>query len=175
MRGLLIPLSTSCHRLIPLYRNDEYVVLKVYLRTPPGRVNREKVAYEKLADLSTTHLGHHNIRQALDIFDLSRPEGEVHVCIVHSPLQTTLHDFQRLDGAPQVLPEELAKVVMINILEALDFLHTEANITHCGMAVIVDCSVQMANSFHDRLEAFQHNAPCRRSGNLCRLRESRKS
>jgi len=143
-----------CRRLILLCRNDEYVVVKVYVRTPPGRVNREKAAYEHLANLSTTHPGHHNIRQALDIFDLSRSEGEVHVCIVHSPLQTTLYDFQRLDGAPQVLPEELVKMVMINLLEALDFLHTEANVTHCGMAVTINCSVHMANSSHDRLEAF---------------------
>jgi hypothetical protein len=80
----------SCHRLIPLCRNDEYVVVKVYVRTPPGRVNREKAAYEHLANLSTTHPGRRNIRQALDIFDLSRPEGEVHVCIVHSPLQSMI-------------------------------------------------------------------------------------
>jgi serine/threonine-protein kinase SRPK3 len=164
----------SCHRLIPLCRNDEYVVVKVYVRTPPGRVNREKAAYEHLANLSTTHPGRHNIRQALDIFDLSRPEGEVHVCIVHSPLQSTLYDFQRLDGAPQVLPEELVKMVMINLLEALDFLHTEANVTHCGMAITIHCSVRMTDSSHDRLEAFQHNAPHRRSEYFCRLRESRR-
>ena len=161
----------SCHRLIPLCRNDEYVAVKVYLRTPPGRVNREKAAYEHLANLSTTHPG----RQALDIFDISRREGEVHVFIVHSPLQSTLYDFQRLDGAPRVLPEELAKMVMINVLEALDFLHTDANITHCGMAVTIHCSVRMTNSSYDRLEAFQHHAPRIRSGHLCRLRESRKS
>lgn len=165
----------SCHHLIPLRRNDEYVVVKVYVRPPHGRVNREKAAYEHLANLSTTHPGRYNIRQALDIFDLLGPEGEVHVCIVHSPLQSTLYDFQRLDGAPQVLPEELVKMVMINLLETLDFLHTEANVTHCGMAITIHCSDRMTNSSHDRLEAFQHNAPHRRSGCSCRLRESRKS
>jgi hypothetical protein len=164
----------SCHRLTPLCRNDKYVVVKIYLRTPPGRVNREKAAYRHLANLRTTHPGNHNVRQALDIFDLVRPEGAVHVCIVHSPLQSTLYDFQRLNDAPQVLPEELAKMVMRNLLEALDFLHTEANVTHCGMAVTIHCSVRVTNSSYDRLEAFQHNAPRRRSEYLCRLRESRK-
>ena len=56
------PMLMSCCHLIPLCRNDEYVVVKVYVRTPPGRVNREKAAYEHLANLSTTHPGRHNIR-----------------------------------------------------------------------------------------------------------------
>lgn len=155
------------HRLIPLCRNDTYVVVKVYLRTPHGRVNREKAAYKHLANLSTTHPGHHNVRQALDIFDLARPEGAVHVCIVYSPLQSTLYDFQRLDGTPQVLPEGLAKMVMRNLLEALDFLHTEANVIHCGMPGTISCSVRVTNFSYDRLEAFQHHAPRRRSGYLC--------
>lgn len=137
----------SRHRLTQFCRNDKYVVVKVYLRTPPGRTNREKAAYVHLASLSTTHPGHHSVRQALDIFDLARPEGAVHVCIVHSPLQSTLYAFQRLDGAPQVLPEDLAKMVMRNLLEALDFLHTEANVTHCGMPVTIHCSVQVTKPF----------------------------
>ena len=135
----------SRHYLTQSCRNDNYVVVKVYLRTTPGRTNREKAAYEHLTNLSTTHPGHHNVRKALDIFDLARPEGAVHVCIVHTPLQSTLYDFQRLGGAPQVLPEELAKMVTKNLLEALDFLHTEASVTHCGMAVAICCSVQLTS------------------------------
>lgn len=135
----------SRHRLTQSCRNDNYVVVKVYLRAPPGRTNREKAVYEHLANLSTTHPGHHNVRQALDIFDLARSEGAVHVCIVHTPLQSTLYDFQRLDGAPQVLPEELAKMIMKNLLEALDFLHTEASVTHCGKAVAIYCPVQVTS------------------------------
>lgn len=63
------------------------------------------------------------------------PRGAAHVCLVHSPLQATLYAFQRLGGAPRALPEELAKMVMRSLLQALDFLHTEANLTHCGKAV----------------------------------------
>lgn len=37
------------------------------------------------------------------------------------------------------MPKELVKPVMKNLLEALNFLHTEANVTHCGMDPAVMC------------------------------------
>ncbi|KAK3635525.1 hypothetical protein LTR56_014692 [Elasticomyces elasticus] len=48
-------------------------------------------------------------------------------------LSTTLFAFQRLGGRPAPLPEEVAKVSMRSLLEALDFFHTEIGATHCDI------------------------------------------
>jgi serine/threonine protein kinase len=117
----------------PSSRNDEYVVLKIYVHTPPGKVNREIFFYNHLNTISTSHPGSQHIRHAIDMFSLERASGDIHKCSVHLPLQTTLFEFQRLGGKARPLPEELVKSIMKYLLEALDFLHTEANVTHCGM------------------------------------------
>ena len=87
-----------------------------------------------MTDLTTTHLEAAYIRQIIDMFDLVRKDGAVHECLVHHQLQTTLFALQRLGGPGSIraFPEELAKPFMKAMLEALDFLHTEANVTHCG-------------------------------------------
>ncbi|GFF14229.1 kinase-like protein [Aspergillus terreus] len=45
----------------------------------------------------------------------------------------TLFDFQRLGGNAKGLPEQLVKGALRHLLQALDFLHTEANIAHCDL------------------------------------------
>jgi serine/threonine-protein kinase SRPK3 len=88
------------------------------------------------------HLGSQCIRQALDVFELVRSDGSVHTCLVNQPLQTTLFEFQRLGGKSRALPEELAKIVMRSLLKALDFLHTEVDVTHCGTVDVASCIYQ---------------------------------
>jgi serine/threonine-protein kinase SRPK3 len=118
-------------------------VLKIYIRTPDGKINREKVAYEHLAGMTTAHSGCLHIRPAIDMFDLTGKIGDSHVCLVHPPLQTTLFDFQKRAGRRRPFPEQIAKPVMEMLLNALDFLHTEANITHCG-EFLPNIFIQMA-------------------------------
>ena len=108
-------------------------MLKVYVRTPPGKVNRELSFYNHLNTISASHPGPRHIRHAIDTFSFESISGNIHECLVHLPLQTTLFAFQRPGGKPRPFPEELVKHVMKTLLEALDFLHTEANVTHCGM------------------------------------------
>lgn len=96
-------------------------------------MNREKAAYEHLNNLSIAHPGCLHIRQTLDMFSLERSNGESHLCLINPPLQCTLLDLQKLGGPCQALPEGLVKLVMRSLLEALDSLHTEADMTHCGM------------------------------------------
>lgn len=106
---------------------------------PTGKFNREQAIYESLATLTSwsQHQGCLHIRPMIETFELARGNGDVHICLVHPPLQCTLFDFQRLGStaasSPRALPEYLVKYVMKVLLEALDFLHTEANFTHCGM------------------------------------------
>lgn len=127
-------LRAALYGLTQGLRDYEYVVLKIYIRTSFGRTNREKAAYNHFADLNITQPEQYDVRQALDVFEIERPEGAVHVCLAHRPLQCTLYAFQRLGGAPRPLPEELAKIIMRSLLTALEFLHEETHVTHCGMA-----------------------------------------
>ncbi|KAK3071630.1 hypothetical protein LTR53_008272 [Teratosphaeriaceae sp. CCFEE 6253] len=109
----------------------QYVAAKVCTRTPPNATNRERILYDRLGGMTTAHQGSLSIRSVLDDFNLVRQNGAEHVCLVHPPLQCTLFAFQRLGGRAVPLPEALAKVFMRGLLEALDFLHTEASATHC--------------------------------------------
>lgn len=81
------------------------------------------------------------------MFDIVRSYGNIHVCLVHAPLKSTLYAFQRLGGTPRALPEELAKMVMKTLLEALDFLHTKANVMHCGTEIHIPCTFKITNIF----------------------------
>ncbi|KAK3616400.1 hypothetical protein LTR56_025975 [Elasticomyces elasticus] len=103
----------------------QYVAAKVYTRTPPGGTNREKLLYEQCDKTTTAHPGALCVRPFLDIFDLVRKNGDVHVCLIHPPLQTTLFAFQRLGGRPAPLPEEVAKVSMRSLLEVGEACHPE--------------------------------------------------
>ncbi len=44
-----------------------------------------------------------------------------------------MFDLQRYGGQARPFPEHLVKDSLRSLLEALDFLHAEASITHCGM------------------------------------------
>lgn len=84
--------------------------------------------------MTTTHPGCLFIQQIVDKFKLAGKDGAVHECLVHPPLQTTVFALQRVGGNRRPFTEALAKVQTISLLMALDFLHTEADVTHCGMA-----------------------------------------
>ena len=63
------------------------------------------------------------------------PMGNRHHCLVHSPLQITLWDLRRLGIKSTTFPQDKAKGILRYLLQALDFLHREANITHCGTLI----------------------------------------
>lgn len=94
------------------------------------------MAYNKLASLRSSHTGHSYIRKLLDSFDVVRPNGNRHLCLVHTPLHMTLRDLQRLGGKPRPLPPDMVKSVLRYLLLAVDFLHVEANMTHCGSWIV---------------------------------------
>lgn len=95
-------------------------------------MNREIVAYDHLRSSRSSHAGRPRVRELLDSFECVRPNGIHHHCLVHPPLQITLWDLQRLGGKPAALPQDMVRSVTRYLLQALDYLHTEVNITHCG-------------------------------------------
>lgn len=111
------------------------VTLKLYIKTPTQSINREILAYRHLRSLRSSHPGLEHIRGLLDSFEVVRPNGNRHHCLVHSPLQITLWDLRRLGGKSTAFPQDMAKGILRYLLQALDFLHREANITHCGTLI----------------------------------------
>jgi serine/threonine-protein kinase SRPK3 len=95
-------------------------------------MNREVEAYRHLQTGRSSHIGRQFIRQLLDSFEIVQPDGAHHHCLIHPPLHKTLRDLQKLGDKPTGLPEDMVRGVLRHLFQALDFLHTDANITHCG-------------------------------------------
>jgi len=129
---LIIFLAYYVNRLTNSSSTSDCMAVKVYVRTPRQAINREKVAEAHLAELQTANPGCFFIRQVLDSFELLRSNGDSHLCFVHEPLQISLYSFQRPGRKAVPFSVDLVKPVIIYILKALDFLHTDAGITHCG-------------------------------------------
>ncbi|KNG88037.1 putative protein kinase [Aspergillus nomiae NRRL 13137] len=76
----------------------------------------------------TSHRGRGNIRRLLDSFQITGPDGK-HIVLVFEAAQMSLRDMKlvfRRDG----FDEDLVKGAIIELLEALDFLHTYGEIVH---------------------------------------------
>ncbi|KAL4758086.1 kinase-like domain-containing protein [Aspergillus foveolatus] len=78
-------------------------------------------AYKHLATVQYSNIGRRFIRPLLGSFELERPDGTHHHCLVHQPLQITLYDLQKTGGA------------LRHVFQVLGFLRTDANITHCDL------------------------------------------
>lgn len=124
---------TASRLTFSLIRKHKYVALKLYVRTRTGTMIREILAYERLRSLRSSHVGQGFVRELLDSFEVERPDGSRHRCLVHSPLHVALSDLQRLGGESTAFPEDMVRGALPYLCQALDFLHTEANITHCGI------------------------------------------
>ncbi|MCJ1259976.1 hypothetical protein MMC24_007816 [Lignoscripta atroalba] len=140
----------------------QYVALKVYIKTPTQTMNRELLAYQHLRTLPSSHVGHAYIRELLDSFEVVRPNGNRHHCLVHQPLHMTLWDLQRLGGKSTVLPEDMVRSALRYLLQALDFLHTEANITHCDIKLSNLMLTIQDKSILTNFEEAERKSPCPR-------------
>ncbi|KAJ5655507.1 Serine protein kinase [Penicillium longicatenatum] len=113
-------------------REDAYVTLKMCERNS-GPGEREKGIYDHLRSIKSSHIGSTLVRRALDDFQLRSADNEhSYQCLVHPPLGMGLHELMnRAKG--KHLPAELVKPAVLQVLFALDFLHTEAGVVHAGM------------------------------------------
>lgn len=116
----------------PCSRNT-YVAVKVLTRTSAHAepaLSRELGVYEHLSRLNPSHVGSAYIRGLYDTFELSNPCG-VYQCLVHPPMHMSINKL-RMRARSCRLSEPLLKQTLICLLQALDFLHSEANIVHSG-------------------------------------------
>lgn len=115
-------------------RGHKYVTLKICERNSPT-IHRELAAYSHLDTISTNKPGALLVRELLDSFKVTRPAGE-YQCLIHEPLGMSMETLRQLSPG-QKLPENLLKVFLIHLLQALDFLHTDAEIIHAGMKCLL--------------------------------------
>lgn len=101
----------------------------------PTATDRELKIYEHLTKVNSSHPGQSLIRELYDSFDIRGPVGQ-HCCLVLQPMHMTLLEMMRLNTRPFDLP--LLKMTVKRLLLALDFLHTEAGITHTGTQPLHD-------------------------------------
>ncbi|KAJ6185768.1 hypothetical protein N7519_007069 [Penicillium mononematosum] len=109
-------------------KDHQYVTLKLYVHT--SLVHRELPVYHHIARrmAESSHRGRGNIRRLLDSFEIPGPQGQ-HVVLVFEPAQMSLRDMRlvfRLGG----FDEDFARGTIIELLEALDFLHTHGEVVH---------------------------------------------
>ncbi|KAH2322261.1 hypothetical protein KXW87_000293, partial [Aspergillus fumigatus] len=112
----------------------QYVALKVYVRT--SLVNRELPSYHHIASRmkDSTHEGRGNVRRLLDSFVVNGPDGD-HVVLVFEPAQMSLRDM-KVVFRPEGFDEDFVRGAIIELLKALDFLHTHGEIVHTGICPV---------------------------------------
>lgn len=94
-------------------------------------VRRELAAYRHLSTITTNNTGALLVRELLDSFKAMGPAGE-YQCLVHEPLGMSMETLRQLSPGRKV-PEPLLRAFLIHLLQALDFLHTDANMIHAGI------------------------------------------
>lgn len=120
--GSHTPLSVSI-------RGHKYVTLKA-CEQDSQVARRELAAYTHLNTITTSNPGALLVRELLDSFKATGPAGECQ-CLVHESLGMSMETLRRLCPGRK-LPEDLLKAFLTHLLQALDFLHTDAKMIHAG-------------------------------------------
>ncbi|KAJ5542475.1 hypothetical protein N7535_004896, partial [Penicillium sp. DV-2018c] len=109
-------------------KDHQYVTLKLYVHT--SLVHRELPVYHHLAHRmgESSHRGQGNIRRLLDSFEITGPHGK-HVVLVFEAAQMSLRDLRSV-FLPDGFDEDFVKGATIELLKALDFLHTHGEVVH---------------------------------------------
>lgn len=109
---------------------SRYSVLKACTSSWDEAVERENLAYNALSKISSSHEGRGMVEERLDSFVVNRPNGTQHRFYILKPLYWPVRPvWIAAEGEAALL---VAKGVLTGVLQALDFLHTEAGIVHGG-------------------------------------------
>ncbi|KAI8712043.1 Protein kinase domain-containing protein [Fusarium sp. LHS14.1] len=106
----------------------QYVALKVYIHNSVE--HRELPFYEDLNKLQPSkHIGAENIRKLLDSFQVSGSHGN-HIVLTLQVSQMSLRDMDTVFMKGRGFEEDFVKSAIKELLQAVDFLHTEAQAVH---------------------------------------------
>ncbi|KAF1949724.1 non-specific serine/threonine protein kinase [Byssothecium circinans] len=111
-------------------KDTSFVAIKVCTQDVQrsARFHRELQFYEHVSSLSSQHHGQYFIRDLLGTFEITGPTGQ-HLCLVHPPMHMTIQELQYMNPSHR-LDDMLLKWTLSNLLNALSFLHDEANVVH---------------------------------------------
>ncbi|GCB17533.1 abhydrolase domain-containing protein C22H12.03 [Aspergillus awamori] len=108
--------------------NGHYVALKVYVHT--SSFHREVPFYNHVKQQlqTSSHQGRYNIRKLLDSFTVSSQDG-THTVLIFEAAQMSLRDMKVVfqQGG---FDEDLVKGAITELLQAVDFLHTQGQSVH---------------------------------------------
>ncbi|KAE8352212.1 protein kinase [Aspergillus coremiiformis] len=107
----------------------EYMALKISIQLEkfPRKGQVELNIYDHLRNTESSHRGRRYIRPVHDAFEIAGPHGR-HQCLVQPPMHLSIFDMLKLN--PEPLNAPLLKHTLKLLLDALDFLHTEARLVH---------------------------------------------
>ena len=125
----------ACKVLSIHTRGHKYMTLKVCEQDSPT-IRRELAAYKHLDTVTTRKPGVSLVRKLLDSFKATGPAGE-HQCLVHEPLGMSMETLREISPAGKI-PEALLKAFLKHLLQALDFLHTDAKMIHAGIEHLLE-------------------------------------
>lgn len=80
--------------------------------------------------MSSDHPGRENIRRFFDSFTATGPDGR-HIVLVQEPAYISVFDLRERMHENR-FPEEMVKSILTELIQALDFLHTECKTVHTG-------------------------------------------
>ncbi|KAJ5779490.1 hypothetical protein N7457_007210 [Penicillium paradoxum] len=125
--------STSTAWLARDMDKRRYVMLKIFVQASSmgQQVDNELNMYRHMEQSPTTHPGRDVIRTLLDTFDIDGPQDK-HRCLVHPPLWESVLAFLRRNPVER-LPSAVLAVILHRLFLALDYLHTECQITHTDL------------------------------------------
>ncbi|RKK83764.1 hypothetical protein BFJ69_g2501 [Fusarium oxysporum] len=92
------------------------------------QLDNELEMYNRISASSTKHPGRSAVRELLDSFDVTGPDGS-HRCLVHPPLWESIWTFLNRNPVGRLPPVVLA-VTLRRLFLALDYLHTECKFIH---------------------------------------------
>ena len=113
---------------------NKYAALKIYAHdlVAEGEIDNETAIYKRIStEGNPDHPGKMYVRTIQDSFFVTSRAGNPHQCLVHEVLSNDILSlrYTRLD---RTLPEAMVKQILIHLLLALDFLHSECHIIHTG-------------------------------------------
>ncbi|CAI7627955.1 unnamed protein product [Penicillium glandicola] len=152
----------SAYRYYPVYIGeifqDRY---QVYIHN--SVFHRELPFYQHIAPrMSSDHAGRENIRRFLDSFTVTGPDGR-HIVLVQEPACISLFDLKERMPEDR-FSEEMVKSILTELLQALDFLHTECKAVHTDVHIgnLLACVDDSENARFKGIEESEMTEPSAR-------------